>query len=168
MEVDGGTQRLDEENGRRIYVAKKMVSEFANTKPEVTAPSEVRNNTSNSARQDDVGLPQESANTRWLSSSTSGNDVEMRSISAGKRPLEPGGADDMVCGLEVCDELVRERLRRRLYGRNDGSDTLARRLGPSTCGQVRSLRSGDGRDRPVKNWMQTHLMTMERHQPGPQ
>ena len=22
-----------------------------------------------------------------------------------KRPLEPGGDDDMVCGLDVCDEL---------------------------------------------------------------
>ena len=26
-------------------------------------------------------------------------------MSAGKRPLEPGGDDDMVCGLDVCDEL---------------------------------------------------------------
>ena len=31
--------------------------------------------------------------------------MEMRSVSAGKRPLEPGGDDDMVCGLDVCDEL---------------------------------------------------------------
>ena len=29
----------------------------------------------------------------------------MRSIHAGKRPLEPAGDDDMVCGLDVCDEL---------------------------------------------------------------
>ena len=29
----------------------------------------------------------------------------MRSKHAGKRPLEPGGDDDMVCGLDVCDEL---------------------------------------------------------------
>ena len=29
----------------------------------------------------------------------------MRSINAGKRPLEPGGDDDMVSGLDVCDEL---------------------------------------------------------------
>ena len=28
--------------------------------------------------------------------------VDMRSIHAGKRP---GGDDDMVCGLDVCDEL---------------------------------------------------------------
>ena len=26
-------------------------------------------------------------------------------MSAGKRPSEPGGDDDMVCGLDVCDEL---------------------------------------------------------------
>ena len=31
--------------------------------------------------------------------------MDMRSIRAGKRPLEPGGDDDMVCGLDVCDEL---------------------------------------------------------------
>ena len=30
--------------------------------------------------------------------------MEMRLISAGKRPLDPGG-DDMVCGSDVCDEL---------------------------------------------------------------
>ena len=29
----------------------------------------------------------------------------MRSISAGNRPLEAGSDDDMVCGLDVCDEL---------------------------------------------------------------
>ena len=26
-------------------------------------------------------------------------------IHAGKRPLDPGGDKDMVCGLDVCDEL---------------------------------------------------------------
>ena len=31
--------------------------------------------------------------------------MDVRSISAGRRPLEPGGDDDMVCGLDVCDEL---------------------------------------------------------------
>ena len=30
----------------------------------------------------------------------------MRSTSAGEQPLEPGGDDDMVCGLDVCDELI--------------------------------------------------------------
>ena len=35
-----------------------------------------------------------------------GDNVEMRSTSSGNRSLEPGGCDDnMVCGLEVCDEL---------------------------------------------------------------
>ena len=29
----------------------------------------------------------------------------MRSIHTGKRTLEPGGDDDTVCGLDVCDEL---------------------------------------------------------------
>ena len=52
-----------------------------------------------------IGPPQESANTEGSSSSASGKDKEMRSKGAGKRPLEPGGDDDMVCGLDVCDEL---------------------------------------------------------------
>ena len=30
-----------------------------------------------------------------------GDDVNTRSISAGKQPLEPGGDADMVCGLDV-------------------------------------------------------------------
>ena len=29
----------------------------------------------------------------------------MRSTTAGKRPLEPCGDDDMVCGWDVCDEI---------------------------------------------------------------
>ena len=73
--------------------------------PEVAAPSESRTTTPKRARQDDVGPPQESATTGEFSSSASGNDVEMRSISTGKRPLEPGGDDDIVCELDVCDEL---------------------------------------------------------------
>ena len=31
--------------------------------------------------------------------------MEMQTIDAGKRPLESGGDDEMVCGLDVCDEL---------------------------------------------------------------
>ena len=37
------------------------------------------------------------------SSSAAGHDVETLPISASKRRLEPGD-DDMVCGLDVCDE----------------------------------------------------------------
>ena len=29
----------------------------------------------------------------------------MRVLHVGKRPLDPGGDKDMVCGLDVCDEL---------------------------------------------------------------
>ena len=39
------------------------------------------------------------------SSSSAGADVDMRVIHAGKRPLDPGGDKDMVCGLDACDEL---------------------------------------------------------------
>ena len=45
---------------------------------------------------------QESANTGRASSSSAGADVDLRSIHAGKRPLEKGGGDDMVCGFHVC------------------------------------------------------------------
>ena len=31
--------------------------------------------------------------------------MDMRVIHAGKRPVDPGGDKDMVCGLDVCDEL---------------------------------------------------------------
>ena len=72
----------------------------------MAAPGEGRTDATKRARQDAVGPPQESANTGRASSSSAGSDVEMRSISAGKRPLEPdGGDDDMVCGLDVCEEL---------------------------------------------------------------
>ena len=30
--------------------------------------------------------------------------MDMRVIHAGKRPLDPGGDKDMVCGLDACDE----------------------------------------------------------------
>ena len=43
--------------------------------------------------------------TGGAASSSAGADVDMRVIHAGKRPLEPGGDADMVCGLDVCDEL---------------------------------------------------------------
>ena len=57
------------------------------------------------ARRDEIWPPQESSNTVGASSSSIGADVDVRSISAGKRPLEPGGDDDVVNGLDVCDEL---------------------------------------------------------------
>ena len=142
-----------EENGRRIYIMKKMVSEFggtlgckgclvigqprteecrvrlttrmendpahakrlednltwrtefANPEPEVAAFSEGRTDATKRARQNKVEPPQESAKTGGASSSSAGDDVDTRSMSAGKRPLEPGGDDDMVCGLDVMDEL---------------------------------------------------------------
>ena len=49
--------------------------------------------------------PQESADTGGASGSSAEIDVDMRVTHAGKRPLAPGGDKDMVCGLDVCDEL---------------------------------------------------------------
>ena len=79
--------------------------ELANPEPEVAASSEDRTSATKRARQDEIGPPQESANICGASSSSAGADVDMRSISAGKRPLEPGGGDAMMCGFNVCDEL---------------------------------------------------------------
>ena len=79
--------------------------EFAKLELEAGTPSDSRNNTTKRARHEAVWPPQ-SAVIGGSSSSTLGDDVEMRSTSSGKRSLEPGGCDDdMVCGLEVCDEL---------------------------------------------------------------
>ena len=78
-------------------------TEFANSEPEM-CQVRAEQTRRNSAREDEVGQPQESANTGGASSNSAGADVDMRSMSAGKRPLEPGG-DDMVCGLDVCDDL---------------------------------------------------------------
>ena len=80
-------------------------TEFANPEPQFDALSEGGTDATKRARQDEVEPPQESANTGGASSSSAGADVGMRPMSAGKRPLEPGGDDDMVCGLDVIDEL---------------------------------------------------------------
>ena len=95
----------DPAHGKRLEDNMTRRTEFANPEPEAAAPSEDRPDATKRARQNEIGPPQECANTRGASSSSAGADVEMRSISAGKRPLEPGSDDDMVCGLDVCDEL---------------------------------------------------------------
>ena len=147
------TRTRNEENGRRIYITKRMVSEFGATlgckgcsvigqvnteecraritarmendplhakrfednlnrrnefaDPETTVavPSEGRTDATKRARQDELETSQESANTGGASSSSAGADVDMRVKHAGKRPLDPGGDKDMVCGLDVSDEL---------------------------------------------------------------
>ena len=95
----------DLEHAKRLEDDLTRRTEFANPEPEVAAPSDGRTDATKRARQDEVGPPQESANTGGASSSSAGADVHVRSMSAGKRPLEPGGHGDMVCGLDVCDEL---------------------------------------------------------------
>ena len=148
-EVEAGltiTKTRNEENVRRIYITKKMVSkfgatlvcrgclvighphteecrarittcmendpahaksledsllrgnEFANPEPEAAAPNEGRTGAKKRARRDEIEPPQEFANTLGASSRSAGADVDMRLTHAGKRPLEPGGDDDMVCG----------------------------------------------------------------------
>ena len=128
-------QRLEDNMTRR--------SEFVNPESEVAAPSEGRTDAPKRARQDEVGPPQESASTRGASSSAVRNDVDMRSISAGNRPSEPGG-DDMVCGFDVGDEL------------KDFSSVAY----VNDC-------DGDFPDEAetcVKNWTKTNLLSMVEHQ----
>ena len=90
-------KRLEDNLNRR--------NEFANPETTVVVPSEGSKDAAKRARQDELEVPQESANTGGVSSSSTGADVDMRVIHAGKRPLDPGGDKDMVCGLDVCDEL---------------------------------------------------------------
>ena len=61
-------------------------------------------------------------------------------MHAGKRPLDPGGDKDMVCGLDVCDELDE-------LDESSFSDTYV------------NDRQGDYTDEE-----QTHYLSMERHQ----
>ena len=68
-------------------------------------PSEGRTDATKSTRQDDLETPQESADTGGASGSWAEVDVDLRVIHAGKRPLDPGGDKDMVCGLDLCDEV---------------------------------------------------------------
>ena len=91
------TKRLEDKLNRR--------NEFANPETTVAVPIEGRADATKRARQSELEPPQESANTGGSSSSSAGAEVDMRVTHAGKRPLEPDGDEDMVCGLDVCDEL---------------------------------------------------------------
>ena len=66
---------------------------------------EGRTDATKRARQAEVDTPQESADTGGASGSSAEVDVDIRMVHAGKRPLDPGGDKDMVCGLDVCDKL---------------------------------------------------------------
>ena len=90
-------KRLEDNLNRR--------NEFANPETTVAVPSEGRTDATKRARQDELETPQESANTGGASNSSAGADVDMRMIHAGRRPVDPGGDEHMVCGLDVCDEL---------------------------------------------------------------
>ena len=72
-------------------------NEFTNPELEAAAPSEGRADATKRARRDEIGPPQESANTGGAARLEA--DVDMRSIGA-------GGDDDMVCGLDVCGEFI--------------------------------------------------------------
>ena len=90
-------KRLEDNLNRR--------NEFANPEVTVAVPSEDRTDATKRARHDELATPRESANTGGASSSSARADVDMRVIHVGKRPPDSGGDKDMVCGLDVCDEL---------------------------------------------------------------
>ena len=98
METDlANAKRLEDNLNRR--------NEFANPETTVAVPSECRTDATKRARQDELETPQESWNTGGASNSSAGANVDMRVIHAGKRTVAPGGDKDVVCGLDVCDEL---------------------------------------------------------------
>ena len=96
--------------------------------------------------QHDLETPRESADTGGASGSSAEIVVNMRMVHAGERPLDPGGDKDMVCGLDVCDELdeLDENSFSDTYVNDregdyidevDTGDTLERRCGQSTNGR---------------------------------
>ena len=134
------TKSRNEDNGRRICITKKMVSEFGATsgckgyleigqphteecRAKITAKmerdpaqreatrkkhdqkghagpdnlllEEAATNVHRRAPQDAAEPRQESASTGVSSRSTKGYDVEVRPTASGKRPVGPGGHDDM-------------------------------------------------------------------------
>ena len=80
-------------------------NDFANPETTVAVPIEGRTDATKRARQEELEAPQEYADTGGASGSSAEVDVDIRMVHAGKRPLDPGGDKDVVCGLDVCDEL---------------------------------------------------------------
>ena len=152
-------------------------SEFANPEPEDAAPTEGRTDATKRARQVEVGPPRESANTGGAARSSAGADVDMRSMNAGKRPLEPGGDVDMVCGLDVCDELheyssdsfVNDRegdYTDEVTGVTLLRDDVAKARAEEMAWYEKFSAYEEVTDANmfVKNGTKTHLLSMERHQ----
>ena len=96
----------------------------------------------------------------------------MRSINAGKRPLEPGGDDDMVCGLDVCDELNEYPLNGcegdytgEVTGVSLLRDDAAKARAQEMAWYEKFKVYEEVTDETcVKNWTQTNLLSMARHQ----
>ena len=105
-------KRLEDNLNRR--------NELANPETTTTTSSEGKTDTAKRARQGDVETPQESVNTGGASSSSAQADVNMRLIHVGERPLEPDRVTDMVCGLDVCDELEETQFSDTYVNDNDG------------------------------------------------
>ena len=101
------TERIENDlaHAKRLEDNLNRRNEVANLETTVAVPSEGRTDATKHARQAQVETPQESADTGGVSGCSAEVDVDMRVIHAGKRPLDPGGDKDMVCGLDVCDEL---------------------------------------------------------------
>ena len=85
----------DPMHGKRLEDNLGGRNESANPETTVAAPSEGRTDATKRARQAEVETPQESADTGGASGSSAEIDVDMRVIHAGKRPLHPGGDEDM-------------------------------------------------------------------------
>ena len=90
---------------------------------------------------------------RGASNSSAGADVDTRSVHAGKRPLEPSGDEDMVCGMDVCDELNEQPS--DVFVNDCDGETLTKWQEPHSCVmmQVKHVRKrwhGTKSSKPLK------------------
>ena len=90
---------------KRLEDNLNMRNGLANMETTVVVPSESKTDATKRARQGELETPLESGNSGGALSSSAQADVDMRVIHAGKLPLESDSDADMVCGVEVCDEL---------------------------------------------------------------
>ena len=149
-------------------------NEFANPETTFAVPSVGRTDVTKRARQDELETPQESANTGRVSSSSAGVDVYMRVIHVGKRPLDPGGDQDMVCGLDVCDEFDENSFVNDREG--DCSDEVTgvtllrddvvkvRMKEMRCCEKFEAYEEATNSPMCVEDRTQTRFLSMERHQ----
>ena len=107
------TRSKNEENGRLINMTKKMVSEFGATLSCKGCHEIGQPHTQECRARITAKMEQHLAHAQRLEQNATKRLEVVRSwttccwkkqpTASGKRPMEPRGDNDMVCGLEVCD-----------------------------------------------------------------